>query len=310
MMIQATNAKPSIFGNFGHRSATFAAILLLAALVSACANKAKVIQTGAAQFNNEAQLAIDKIDELRRREVSLSPIGDAEAENVAVDLLMKSSRPIDQDTLEFLRKPGDLGPLSSEAGWLKFLAKLRSQYRAFAAVFSNLDKGSLFAGAPVEEAVGVLDPLVGQMAAFAKSMSEHPVTFVSERADLADQMEGVRESDAKDGVKRERFAELHRRLVAMADEENRLNEEATAQALKTARLGMELRGLLSEYNTLSVDDIAEGITKAFELADDIPGLDLAELQGETMVLLDQVNEDPGLKSALDDGFRTISTARQ
>lgn len=98
-MFQATHAKPSIFGALSHRSVTFAAILLLAVLVSACANKARVIQTGATQFNNEAQLAIDKMDELRRREVSPSPIGDAEAENLAVELLMKSSNSIDGNTL-------------------------------------------------------------------------------------------------------------------------------------------------------------------------------------------------------------------
>ena len=59
--------------------------LLLAVLVAAtlalggCAEKARTLQVGAAQFETESLAAIDRIDDLRRQELAAPPVSDAEA---------------------------------------------------------------------------------------------------------------------------------------------------------------------------------------------------------------------------------------
>lgn len=66
---------------------------LLAAtiLVSGCAQKAKMIQVGATQFATESVAAIDKIDELRRKETEATPLPPEKASQLFVDGVKNSN---------------------------------------------------------------------------------------------------------------------------------------------------------------------------------------------------------------------------
>ena len=285
-------------------------ILLLLALfmlgtVAACANKAKVIQAGAKQFEAEALVSIDKINAIRLREVSSPASTPAEAEAQFAKMILGSKSPITLEKLDFLLDPNDIGPLGNEAKWQQFLAKLRAQYRLFAAIFSNLDQGSLLSAPTVKEAIPVLDPLIGQMSAFAQVVTRAPVKFISERADLAVRIEAVRNNTQTEEQKRQDLSVLRQELVSLAAAEKEMNESVIAQCLKTATLGRELRGLLQDYDKLSIDGISNGLEEAFALANTIPGLNLEELQGQTTEFLDAINKDPELKKALDDALTRI-----
>ena len=278
--------------------------------VEGCANKAKVIQVGAKQFETEALASIDRINEIRLREASGPATPPAEAEAQFAELVLGSKNPITADTLEFLLDPVDIGPLENEADWQRFLAKLRNQYRQFAVMFSNLDQGSLLGAPTVRTTILVLDPLIGQMSAFAQTMTNAPVEFVSERASLAARIENVRNGTQTDAQKRQALKAMRRELAELAAAEKEMNEGVIAQCLKTATLGRQLRGLIQDYDKLSIDNIADGLKEAFALANSLPGLNLRELQGQTTELLDEINQNPDLKKALDDALRGIPDSQR
>jgi hypothetical protein len=49
-------------------------LLSTSLILGACANKAKMIQVGATQFEAESLAAIERIDELRRKEIEATPL--------------------------------------------------------------------------------------------------------------------------------------------------------------------------------------------------------------------------------------------
>ena len=279
--------------------------LFVLGTVAACANKAKVIQAGAKQFEAEALASIDKINAMRLREVSSPAPTPAEAEAQFAKNILRSTRPITDGMLDFLLDPNDIGPLGNEPKWQQFLAKLRTQYRQFAAIFSNLDQGSLLSAPAVKEAIPVLDPLIGQMSAFAHVVTRAPVKFVRERVDLAVRIEDVRNNTQTEEQKRRALRALHQELVKLAAAEKEMNAAVIAQCLKTATLGRQLRGLMQDYDKLSIDGIADGLKEAFAVANTISGLNLQELQGQATEFLDAINKEPDLKKALDEALARI-----
>lgn len=281
--------------------------LVVAAGLAACANKAKVIQAGAAQFEIESLAAIERIDELRLRETAVTAPAPEAAADLFARLVEGSSGAITEDQLRLLTNPEELDLPRSEAAWQAFLAQLRSQYMTFTAIFANLDKGSLFAGPAVEDAARVIEPLVGQMAAFAKSIGEHPAEFVRERAAITAELETVRDDATLTPEQRRRdLARLRQRLLSTAAEEERITKEAIAQCLQSARLGVELRKLLLDYDRLSIDDLADGLRQAFTLASVLPGLDLSTLKGDTDALVEQIKADPQLEGFLNTALAEIA----
>jgi hypothetical protein len=77
----------------------------------------------------------------------------------------------------------------------------------------------LLASADVKETVPTLDPLVGQIAAFAKSLSAQPVKFLRERADASVRIELTRDDTAlSPAQKRLKLGDFHDELLAMTQE--------------------------------------------------------------------------------------------
>lgn len=281
--------------------------LVMAAGLAACANKAKVIQAGAVQFEAQSLAAIERIDELRLRETSVTAPAPEVAADIFARLVEGSSGEITRPQLRVLENPDRLDLPRSEAAWQAFLAELRVQYTTFAAIFANLDKGSLFAAPSVEDAARVIEPLIGQMAAFAQSIGEHPAEFVRERAAIAAELEAVRDDVALTPVQRRKdLSQLRQRLVSTAAEEERVTKEAIAQCLQSARLGVELRKLLLDYDRLTIDDLADGLKQAFALASVLPGLDLSTLKGDTDKLIEQIKGDPQLEGFLNTALAEIA----
>ena len=98
----------------------FMFLLLSAPLtLGGCANKAKVIRIGATQFETESLIAINKIDEFRRKELETTALSSKEASDFFVKSVKKSTKPITLETLRILSDPLGKQMPQSEAEWLQ-----------------------------------------------------------------------------------------------------------------------------------------------------------------------------------------------
>lgn len=283
------------------RSSVIVISLLLGAslLLGGCASKTKLIQAGAAQFESESRAAIEKIDQLRQKEIEVPSISQQEASEQFVQLVTGSSGSITLKTLDFLIDPLKTEAPKSEAEWQAFLQKLRLQYTTFAATFASLEAGSLFAVDDVKDTLPILDKLIAQMAAFSHALRENPATFIRERAAIAIELEDVRDADTPADIKKIKLLDLERRLRDIAAAEKEMTRSTIEQTVKAAKLGTELRQLIMSYDELNVDGISEGLMTAFKIVGGIPGLNISGLQAETAKILEEINKDDQLKEFFD-----------
>lgn len=278
-------------------------------LFGACAEKTKVIMVGAAQFEAESLAAIQKIDEFRLREIEATPLSREKASEFFVEAVKASTTPIKLETLRLLLNPLKTEAPKSEAQWQAFLQKMREQYTLFARTFAMLDKGSLFAASEVKETIPILDRLIAQLAAIARSIATHPAEFIRDRAAIAAEMEAVRETKPYSEVTDIKLRELERRLREVALTEEQITRETIEQSLKAAQLGTELRELLENYDRLNVNDVAQGLSTAFRLVGGIPGLDLSGLKAQTDALVTEIQHDESLKYLFDTALSEVRLAR-
>ena len=286
-------------------------VFVLALLFTgACTEKARYIQLGAAQFETESLAAIERIDNLRVLETQVQPLPPEEATALFVESIERSTGEISRAALKVISEPFADSEGSSEAQWQAFLQDLRVQYSAFSRTFASLDKGTLFAAPAVEKTIPHLDNLVAQMAAFASSISENPAEFTRERAEIAEALEATRD-DASLSVDQRRsgLRNLERRLRDVIDAEREATREAIEQALKSVQVGTNLRALLEDYGTLSLSDIADGLSVGFALATDASGQDLSSLQARTESVIAEIKSDPQLEGLFNRALVSLTAAR-
>ena len=284
-------------------------LITILILLGACANKAKLIQAGAAQFESESIAAIQKIDELRHREIETAPLSKEKASAFFVKAVKNSSKPFDRAALKVLEDPARFDTQESDASWELFLQNLRLQYSTFADTFASLDRGGLLGAPRVPETIPVLDKLIAQMVAAASSIKQNPAEFIGERAAIAAELEELRNQKPYNEVTDIKLLDIERRFRSVVASESEISRDTMERALKAAKLGSQLRVLLINYDNLTVDDIAEGLSVAFRLAGTIPGLDITRLKAETDNVVMQINNDPELKDFLDKSFSEINAAR-
>jgi hypothetical protein len=277
-------------------------------LTGACAHKAKLVQAGAAQFETESLAALQMIDDLRMKEIEASPVSSEKASAIFVKSVKKSSGQITNATLNTLVKPFAVNAQNSDTKWQEYLQRMRLQYTTFSEIFSSLDKGSLLAARDVSETVPILDKLVAQMVAIASSIKANPAVFIGKRSEIAIELEDVRNKKPHNQVTDIMLLDIEKRLREILTAEEKITMDTTRQALKAAKLGSELRKLIVNYDKLSVDDIADGLTYAFKLAGSIPGMNISGFKAETESIIEQINQDPNLKKSLDEAFSQLQNA--
>jgi hypothetical protein len=286
------------------------AVLVGAALLlGGCAEKANTLQIGATQFEAESLAAIDRIDELRRQELSAAPVPDAQAMATFALLAGNSTEPItDRDLREWLH-PLDVDLGDADAEWEAFIGKLRGQYAAFAGIFASLDRGSLFAAPAVKQAEAPLRPLLVQLAGFAHAAESNPAQLWRRRGAIAEELEFVRDDTAMQASeKRVRYEAQYRLLQEIEAEEARLTRAVVEQCLKAVIVGKELRSLIIRYDRVSVEDIANGLSTALTLAGQVTGRDLSSLSNRTGEVLASIEADPDLEALLDTAIGEAQTA--
>jgi len=259
--------------------------------------KAQIIKTGAAQYQAEALGAIDKIDELRQKELEVPPISPEQASAKFVTLVKNSEGNISLSQLNMFLNPVNSNMPTSGKQWQIFLQKVRDQYTTFNATFTSLDQSGFLALSDVKRTVPVLDKLIAQLVAFSSVLAEHPVTFISDRVTIVMELEDIRDDVSMDPTIRDmRLLDIENQLRDLVAAEVEMTSGAMAQALKAATVGMELRKILINYEHVSLNEIAQSLSVAFSLAGSISGMDFTELEAKTSTLINEINADPELKS--------------
>ncbi|MBI2994122.1 MAG: hypothetical protein HYY48_08110 [Gammaproteobacteria bacterium] len=292
------------------RSGTVFLLIVLAALSQGCAQKAKAIKVGAAQFEVESLAAVDRIDGLRVKETSTTLRTSEQASKELIELVQGDTDGISLEDLRTIVDPAKLDLSESESEWQSFLADIREQHTTFTAIFASLEKGSFLARESVKEAVPYLDKLVAQLVAFAQSIKASPPEFTRQRAELALDLETIKgDPKASDEVKRLRYLDVEKRLRSLGALEAQTTKEAIEQSVTAAKLGVELKKLLLAYDQLSLDDINEALTVAFKVAGHITGFDLSEAQAKADQVLGEIRADSDIKALFDNALQQVNAAR-
>jgi hypothetical protein len=74
-------------------------------------------------------------------------------------------------------------------------------------------------------------------------------------------------------------------------------------------VGKNLRQLLVDYDKLSIDDVADGVTQAFALVQGILGLNTQQLQGKATALFDELDANPALKGFVSQSLQEVQASR-
>lgn len=286
-------------------------IILACILISSgCAQKAKVLQAGAAQFEAESLAAINKIDEIHVRELQATPLTQEQETDTFIKFMKGSSGSISSDKLNTMLHPLDLNLKNSNRKWQTFLQKLRLEYSLLTATFANLDKGSFFARDSVKKTAPYINKLTANMAAFAESIKGNPPKFLRRWAEITEELEWVRDNtNLSDDVKELRYKELRNKLIILETEEAQLEKEVIEQCLKAAKLGISLKDLVEKYDQLSMNDISEALAITFNIVGNFTGADLSALQANINDITNQIKDDPDLSLLFDTGLSEINDAR-
>lgn len=294
-----------------HLSPVVLAVMFGAALLlGGCAEKAKTLQIGAAQFESESLAAIDRIDELRRLETAVAPRPEADLVQLFHNLVLNSTGTIGPKELASLSDPLRQRRVANDDAWQRYLGELRNQYVTFRSVFASLDKGSLLAAPNVEETAQILGKLIAQLVAFADSTKQTGARFTRERAALAAEIMSIRDNAALPKEAKQSMLSVARgRLLDVVAAEEEASRAVIEQCLKAAIVGRELRDLIAAYGRVSVDDIAEGLSKTISVAAQLTGRDLSSLSTRSDSIIKEIKTDPQLAAFFDEALNDLQGAR-
>lgn len=283
-------------------------ILIIFLNLSGCAQKAKSIKVGAAQFEVESLAAIQKIEEIHIRELQTTP--HTQEEEIESFISYVEDGDITQKELIENLHPFKLDLIESEKKWQVFLEKLRSDYRLLTATFANLDKGSFFAKDSVGKTANYINKLTVNMIVLANSVKDNPPRYRRLWAEYSAMLELIKDNDKfSPEVKELRYKDIYNRLIILEIEEAQLGREAIELCLKSAILGLSLKKLVEDYNTLSIDDISEAIGIALKVAGDVSGKDLSSLRTNVDDITNKIKSDEMLNLLFTEGINKINGAR-
>lgn len=295
-------------------TALLLASLLLSGLLLGCTpEKARALRTAATQFKSEALAAVNAIELLMRKETEPPPRPDNEAAEVFASKILDptNTEPLDENTITVALDPDAVQPDAQlEARRQQFLGELRNQYSTFAAIFDELEAGSVLARDAVRRSGQYADQLTAQMASFAQSISDNPPRLLQYRTSLISKMEEVRgDAGASLEDRRRRLIALREQWLLMEAGERELQRSVVEQCLKAAIVGREVSRLIREYDQLSLDDINFFINRALGTAGQLSGNSLDSLQAKAGEVFAGIQEDPELKGLAGLALDRINAAR-
>jgi hypothetical protein len=291
------------------------AILALSGFLLGCTpEKAQALRTAATQFKSEALAAVNLIELLMSKETEPPPRTDNEAAEVFATKILDPSNtePLDEEAVIQALDPDAVTPDPQlEAKRQQFLGELRNQYSTFAAIFDELEAGSVLARDAVKRSGKHADALTVQMASFARSISENPPRLLQHRSSLVSKMEAVRVDTVTAAEERRRaLTALREQWLLMVAGEQELQRSVIEQCLKAAIVGKEVSRLIREYDRLSLEDLNFFINRALGAAGQLSGNNLEALQAKVSEVLAGIQEDPELNALAGAALEKINGARR
>ena len=275
------------------RASRLAVVLLVAVALTACANKARSLQVAAAQFEAEANGAIEALDAMHQAEIAPPPRTPAEASTEFARNVLGLDGNVTPQNLPVLRDPYSVDMPDTEAAWMSLLREIRSQYAAFSAIFSDLERASFTARDVVKEAKPYAEILTVQMASFAQVVQENPPAFLQRRSALI-----AKSNEIKDDQnlimddKLQQLREIYDAFEALSAEEKDMQRLVVERCLKAATIGHEILRQIEAYDELSTSDIAEALSLALSSAESLTDQDLTQLRGKVDTIIGSINNDP------------------
>lgn len=276
-------------------------ILLLVAfsylfLMGCTPEKARAVRTAAIQFKTEALAAIEAINVMMNRELESPPRTESAAteEFVTNILELEADTELTSEIIDAALDPYKI-TLDSELARRRehFNNDLMLQYTSFAAVFKDLEKGSILAKDAVKKSAIYAEKLTIQMAAFAKSITDHPPTLLQYRTTIIDEIDIVRlDSSLSIDEKRKRLVELKEQWEATKAQEMDLQRGVVEKCLKASIIGMQVRRLIDTYDKISLDDLNSIISSVLEEAGDLTGKDFSQLKLKSEEVFAAIEKDP------------------
>lgn len=280
-------------------------LLVVSVTLSGCTpEKARSLRLAAVQFKAESLAAINAIAQMHQRELTPPPLAQADIRSNAINNILASEKPLLlPEDLDFLINPDtpQIDPKAQEA-WQAFINKMNSQYEALAAIYDEVEGGSLLATKAVEKSAEHAKNLTLQMAAFATVIDKHPPLLIQDRIIIIADLDTLREeyqqkknngeSDEELQLLRARAGELLDQWQQIAIDEQKLKETTVAQCLKAAVLGKNLTQLSERYNKLDLNDLNSIIARILDTAATITGRDYASLKIKATNVFAEIQNDP------------------
>lgn len=287
-----------------HSSRITFVLLVVSVILSGCTpEKARALRLAAVQFKVESLTAIEAIENMHQRELTPPSLAQAEARSNAINNILISEKPILlPEDLDFLVDPDtpQIDPKAQEA-WQAFINKMNSQYEALAAIYDEVEGGSLLATKAVEKSAEHAKNLTLQMAAFATVIDKHPPILIQDRIIVIADLDTLREeyqqkknngeSDQNLQPLKERAGELLDQWQQIAINEQELKETTVTQCLKAAVLGKDLTQLSQRYNKLNLNDLNSLIARILNTAATITGRDYASLKTKAANVFAEIQND-------------------
>lgn len=128
--------------------------LIVSITLSGCTpEKARALRLAAIQFKAESLGAIQAIEQMHQREITPPPLSQTALRNNAVNNILTSKKEIflPQD-LDFLIAPDkpQIDP-QAQVAWQAFINKMNTQYTTLAAIYDEVESGSLLATDAVQK---------------------------------------------------------------------------------------------------------------------------------------------------------------
>ena len=237
-------------------------MLALFILYGCTEEKAKAIKVSASSFNNEAQIALDQVEEILIENMAMPPLG--------VDKIVQDLEDTKDDFnveifSEFFTE-SNIGK-NQEIKITNAISEIRSQYLLFASIFRSLDKGKMLAADSVKLAEKHCINLSLQLIALADLIAQGQieVRLNSERILLFEKIKNDQRI-SNSTIRKNQLTISAKSIVQLQARENQVKQEAMLQLFKAAEIGTSTAELIKNYKKLSVNEVLTIVEENLSLA--------------------------------------------
>lgn len=308
--------RPSLRASLPQVQRQWLALVVVGSLaLNGCSvEKARSLQSAANQFRNESLAAIDAIDTLHKRELEAPPRSTAEIRQSFITRILNSKSELNSRLIEAAIDPYQ-PPQVTE--WDTFITDLRSQYEGFAAIFEQLEGGTIVGKDEVRKSAEYARTLTVQMALLADALNKNPPILTQYRASVIIKLKKLRqdyqtvivklkarEQDPYSGSEslqqlnqqksdmENRAGELMGEWQAVKQEEQRLLETTVAQCMKAVVIGKELIEIANRYEEVNLNQLNTAITRILTNASALTGRNYDGVKQRSTRILNELQTDP------------------